>query len=81
MEVAMSATQKRLRNLAGQRSISTATFSSAEELAHHLNLSKPSVLRGLANGSIPGRKVGSRWIVSRDVIKEWLHGQASGERP
>jgi excisionase family DNA binding protein len=49
----------------------------ASQLARYLGMSKPTVLKGLAEGRIPGRRVYRRWVVSRAAVDRWLAGEPS----
>lgn len=48
-----------------------------EELAAFLKLSKSSLYKQLAQGKIPGQKIGRHWRFSRAAIDEWLRGRTS----
>jgi excisionase family DNA binding protein len=54
-------------------------YMSATECARVLRVSRPVVLRELAAGRLPGRKVGARWLISRRAVDAWLAG-APAER-
>jgi excisionase family DNA binding protein len=43
-----------------------------QELAEFLALSLTSTYTALRDGTIPARKVGARWIISRRRIDAWL---------
>lgn len=43
-----------------------------EDLAVYLKLSKSTVYKLLAEGKIPGQKVGRHWRFSKVAIDEWL---------
>lgn len=43
-----------------------------EDLAIYLKLSKSTVYKLLAEGKIPGQKVGRHWRFSKFAIDEWL---------
>ena len=53
-------------------------FENVQELSKYLNVSKVTALKGLKNGTIPGRKVIRRWIVSRSAIEQWLNKTTEG---
>jgi len=54
-------------------------YMSATEFARAARVSRPVVLRELAAGRLPGRKVGARWLISRRAVDAWLAG-APAER-
>ena len=45
-----------------------------DQLALHLQMSRASVYHLVADGKIPGAKVGKQWRFSRPVIDRWLEG-------
>lgn len=45
------------------------------ELAVLLGWGERSTYSHLRKGSIPARRVGSRWVISRKKIKAWLDGE------
>jgi excisionase family DNA binding protein len=48
------------------------TYNSAEELAEELGVSRATVYAGLREGTIPGIRLGKRFIIPRAAITEWL---------
>jgi excisionase family DNA binding protein len=56
----------------GTRKESDAVFPSVEDLARHLRLSRHSTYEGLRAGTIPGIRVGKRFVLPRAAIAEWL---------
>ena len=61
----------RHRRLPGRGSSATDVLSVAEA-ARYLGLSVNTTYVYLADGTIPGRRVGRRWIVSRARLDAWL---------
>jgi excisionase family DNA binding protein len=41
------------------------------QLAEYLDIPISSAYRGLQNGQIPARRVGSRYIIFRSAIEQW----------
>jgi excisionase family DNA binding protein len=56
----------------------TADVLSVAETARVLGLSVNTTYAYLADGTIPGRRVGRRWIVSRARLDAWLAGSEDG---
>jgi excisionase family DNA binding protein len=69
----------RRRRLPGQGG-SAADVLSVAEAARYLGLSVNTTYAHLANGTIPGRRVGRRWLVSRAGLDAWLGGASHGGR-
>jgi excisionase family DNA binding protein len=55
------------------------TFSSVEELATYLGLSRQGTYAALRRGEIPHIRLGKRFIVPRSAVDEWL--RAAGREP
>jgi excisionase family DNA binding protein len=55
-----------------QKSENRATFPSVDSLADELGISRSKAYAGLRNGTIPGIRLGKRFIVPRAAISEWL---------
>jgi excisionase family DNA binding protein len=49
---------------------------SVEEAADFLGLSLGSTYTYLRNGTIPARRAGKRWLISRRALAEWLSSPA-----
>lgn len=60
------------RARARERTSDTADVLSVVETARRLGLSVNTTYVYLAAGTIPGRKVGRRWIVPRARLETWL---------
>lgn len=60
------------------RAAPTADVLSVAETARVLGLSVNTTYAYLADGTIPGRRVGRRWIVSRSRLDAWLAGSEDG---
>ncbi len=60
------------------RGAAPADVLSVAETARVLGLSVNTTYAYLADGTIPGRRVGRRWIVSRARIDAWLAGNEDG---
>lgn len=58
-------------------------FLTVEEAAPILHTTPDTVRRKAAEGSIPGRKVGRRWLFDPDQLKEFVRNewQSTKERP
>ncbi len=52
---------------------------SLAELAAYLNIPQASVYHLVAEGKIPGVKVGKQWRFSQDSIDKWLQGTRIGQ--
>jgi len=50
------------------------------EAAELLRVSRDVVYELLKSGSLPGRKVGREWRMSRSAILSWLDGNGDGAR-
>jgi excisionase family DNA binding protein len=57
------------------RSVTVPDICSVEDVAHHLKASHGTVCRWLRDGVIPGRKVGRRWFVTREVLLALVQGK------
>ncbi len=47
-------------------------FMTVTELCEVLDLSRPTVMRHLESGELPGSKIGNRWRISKAVLAERL---------
>ena len=45
-----------------------------EEVCSLLRMSKPTVLKLLAAGEIPAAKIGAKWCISKDALKDYIEG-------
>lgn len=45
-----------------------------EDVAAALGVSRRNAYEGLRKGEIPCRRVGKRYVISREQIRTWLHG-------
>ena len=52
---------------------------SLTELADYLNMSQASVYHLVADGKIPGIKIGKQWRFSTESIDKWLQGAKVGQ--
>lgn len=57
-----------------------AVFDSVDELAEYLGLSRQNTYKGLGDGTIPGIRLGKRFIVPRAAIQKWLENAGSDLR-
>ena len=57
-----------------------ATYQSVTELAKELKLGLSNTYRGLSDGTIPGIRIGNRWVLPKAAIREWLKS-AGGKLP
>jgi excisionase family DNA binding protein len=48
------------------------------DLAHYLGLSLNTTYAYLADGTIPGHRIGRRWVISRARITAWLDASSGG---
>ena len=51
------------------------------EVAAYLRIKEKTVYRLVAEGKLPGFKVGGSWRFMRDEIEQWIRGQYSKNRP
>jgi excisionase family DNA binding protein len=75
----------RARQAARRAALAVAGFDDRDvmtvrDLAHYLSLSLNTTYAYLADGTIPGRRVGRRWIISRARIEAWLEANTDGGR-
>jgi excisionase family DNA binding protein len=49
-------------------------YQSVAELAQELGVSRHAAYSGLRNGTIPHRRLGKRFIISKTAIANWLSG-------
>jgi len=53
---------------------------SAAQVAHWLNVSKPTVIAAVRRGELPGRQVGKQWRFScKELARMWGLDPAGGE--
>jgi excisionase family DNA binding protein len=52
-----------------------------KQLAAFLNVNERTVLKLLAEGALPGVKVGNQWRFRKATIETWLDDQMIGVRP
>ena len=58
--------------------MSTEKWSSVEEIAEHLGISKETIYRWLEKGKIPAQRVGKLWKFRPSEVDEWvLNGNAA----
>ena len=48
-----------------------------EQVSQRLALSKRTVLRRFADGTLPGVKIGGEWRIDADVLEDFIKGSAS----
>lgn len=49
-----------------------------KEAAAYLGISTPTLLALLQGGSIPCRRAGQRWLISKAVLDDWLTHRMEG---
>ena len=49
-----------------------------KEAAAYLGISTPTLLALLQSGSIPSRRAGQRWLISKAVLDDWLTHRKEG---
>jgi len=47
-------------------------YDSVDELASEIKLSRVNTYKALKEGTIPSRRIGKRFIISRQAIQKWL---------
>ena len=55
------------------------TIFNVKELCELLSLSYLTLTRYLKEGTIKGRKVGGKWLVTDDALKEYLEGNGTDQ--
>lgn len=45
------------------------------EAAEYLGISRNLLTKAMQDGTIPARRVGDRWLISRRVLDDWLRGE------
>jgi excisionase family DNA binding protein len=55
--------------------LAAKTFLTPDEAAEYTTLKKDYVYSLLAKGKFPGSKVGSRWIIDRKEVEDWVRSQ------
>lgn len=43
-----------------------------KEAADYMGISIPTLVRLLKSGEIPCRRIGQRWLISKNVLDNWL---------
>ena len=60
--------------------ITTEKWSSLEEIAEHLGVSKDTIYRWIASKKMPAHKVGKLWKFKISEVDEWvIKGEAADE--
>lgn len=77
--VTLDPTRRRSRLVVG-RSTEPPDVLTVAETAQLLGLSVNTTYGHLADGTIPARRLGRRWIISRARLDAWLAGMAEGGR-
>lgn len=58
----------------------TEKWSSLDEIAEHLGVSKDTVYRWIANKQMPAQKIGRLWKFKISEVDEWVKSGGSTER-
>jgi len=58
----------------------TEKWSSLDEIAEHLGVSKDTVYRWIANRQMPAHKIGRLWKFKISEVDEWVKSGGSVER-
>ena len=66
--------------LALKPSTSARATYSIEEVMELTGLGRCLVYAALQDGEIPARKVGSRWVISRERFHAWLNSSTNDQR-
>lgn len=53
-------------------------FDDVPELARYLRIATSTAYKGLNSGAIPARRIGSKFVISREAIDEWLRTAGNG---
>ncbi|MBS4024827.1 MAG: helix-turn-helix domain-containing protein [Clostridia bacterium] len=59
---------------------STEKWSSLDEIAKHLGVSKDTVYRWITNKLMPAHKIGRLWKFKISEVDEWVKSGGSAER-
>lgn len=51
------------------------------EAAEALHVSRPTMLSLVHTDGFPAFRIGRRWIIPTDSLKQWLHEQATSTMP
>lgn len=54
---------------------------SVSEISKYLGVVRESVYRWLANGSMPGHKLGRHWKFRKEEVDEWVRSGGANEKP
>ena len=52
-----------------------------DDLAPQLRLSPKALRRYLAEGKLAGRKVGKRWLIHEDAVRQFLNVRQDHDKP
>lgn len=58
----------------------TEKWSSLDEIAEHLGVSKDTVYRWIANRQMPAHKIGRLWKFKKSEIDEWVKSEGAAEK-
>ena len=58
----------------------TEKWSSLDEIAEHLGVSKDTVYRWIANKQMPAHKIGRLWKFKKSEIDEWVKSSGATEK-
>ncbi len=51
-----------------------------EEIRHYLNVSKETIYRWVEQKSMPGHRVGRRWMFKQNEIVSWIRSGGASEK-
>ena len=51
-----------------------------EEIRHYLNVSKETIYRWVEQKSMPGHRVGRRWMFKQNEIDSWVRSGGASEK-
>jgi excisionase family DNA binding protein len=60
---------------------SASTYSSVDDLASELGISRQKAYAGLRSGKIPSIRLGKRFIIPRAAIADWLRSAGNAPSP
>jgi excisionase family DNA binding protein len=61
-----------------RKTATSATYGSVRELARELNIGISNTYKALNKGTIPGIRIGNRYVLPKAAIAEWL--KSGGKR-
>ncbi|MDY0289845.1 MAG: helix-turn-helix domain-containing protein [Sphaerochaeta sp.] len=51
-----------------------------EDIRHYLNVSKETIYRWIEQKSMPGHRVGRRWMFKQEEVDSWVRSGGASEK-